>query len=637
MATIDQYETGSTHFLLGNEAIARGALESGVNFVTGYPGTPSSEIVATLAQVAAEGRLHVEWSTNELAAVEGAGAAATAGLRSLSAMKNAGLSVALDFLTHFAYTGLGNRDGAMVTVVCDDPHGHSSGDETDSRWLARFASTPMLEPLTCQQALDLVKYAFDLSERHGQLIFYRGYTRLCHSSSPVTMGRTRRKQNQLYSDTSISLNPYLAITKHTALSEKLDKIRREFEACPFNSYEGPEKPDLIIVCSGAGYLCAHEAAELLGLQDLIGFVKLVTLWPFPSKFVRKHLKKAGKVLVVEEVDSFVESLVKESILDGGMSGIKIYGQGSGHLPLVGEIAPDPVARALADITGIPYESFSQDYRDIIEKDLNPLIINRGLTWCAGCPHRASFWALDKAVKADGRDAYVTGEIGCSTLDVFPEGKEQIKLLHSMGSGTGSAAGLGQLEPFKYLQPVIAVCGDSSFFHSSVPRLINAVYNNSKMLQIILDNSATAMTGFQAHPGTGKNALGDEAPRMDIAEICRSLGCQVTVADPFEIKASVRTIRNLLKREGVQVLIMHRSCEIVRMKAEKTHPFDIEIDELACKGEECAICSSSFRCPAIFQNPVTGKAGLKHELCAGCGVCADICPFKAIIKKKDVRR
>jgi TPP-dependent indolepyruvate ferredoxin oxidoreductase alpha subunit len=384
MAAIDQYETGSTHFLLGNEAIARGALESDVNFVTGYPGTPSSEIVPTLAQVAEKGRLHVEWSTNELAAVEGAGAAATAGLRSLSAMKNAGLSVALDFLTHFAYTGLGNRDGAMVTVVCDDPYGHSSGDETDSRWLARFASTPMLEPLTGQQALNLVKYAFDLSERHGQFIFYRGYTRLCHSSSPVTMGRIRRKKYQASSDTSVSLNPF-------------------------------------------------------------------------------------------------------------------------------------------------------------------------------------------------------------------------KLLHSMGSGTGTAAGLGQLEPFEYRQPVIAVCGDSSFFHSSVPRLINAVYNKSKMLQIVLDNSATAMTGFQPHPGTGKNVLGDEAPRMDIVEICRSLGCQVKVADPFEIRATTRTIRDLLKKEGVQVLILRQSCEIVRMKAEKTRPFDMEIDESACKGEECAICSSSFRCPATSRN------------------------------------
>ena len=390
MAAIDQYKTGSAHFLLGNEAIARGALESGVNFVTGYPGTPSSEIVPRLAEVAEEGRLHVEWSTNELAAVEGAGAAATTGLRSLSAMKNAGLSLALDFLTHLAYTGLGNRGGAMLAVVCDDPHGHSSGDETDSRWLARFASTPMVEPLGGQQALELVKYAFDLSERHGQFVFYRGYTRLSHASSPVTMGDIPLEKRQASSDTSLSIHPYLAITKHVTLSGKLEKIREEFEACPFNSYEGPENPELVIVCSGAGYYCAVEAVELLGLEGRIGFIKLVTLWPFPARFVREHLKKADRALVVEEVDSFVETLVKEAMVDGGMSGLTVYGQGSGHLPIVGEITPDAVAGALAGITGIPYQPFGRDYLETIEQELNPLIINRGMTWCAGCPSPGQF-------------------------------------------------------------------------------------------------------------------------------------------------------------------------------------------------------------------------------------------------------
>ena len=637
MAAIDKYEAGSIHFLLGNEAMARGALESGVNFVTGYPGTPSSEIVPSLAEVAEKGRLHVEWSTNELAAVEGAGAAATTGLRSLSAMKNAGLSLALDFLTHLAYTGLGNQGGSMVAVVCDDPHGHSSGDETDSRWLARFASTPMLEPLNGQQALELMKYAFDLSERFGQFVFYRGYTRLSHASSPVTMGEIPKDTRSASSDNSLSINPYLSITKHMALVEKLNRVQEEFEDSPFNSYEGPDQPDLVIVCSGAGYFSAVEAVELLGLEGRVGYIKLVTLWPFPARFVREHLKKAAQALVVEEVDAFVESLVKEAVMDGGLAGIKVYGQGSGHLPAVGEITPDAVATALAGITGRTYQPFSPEYLKIIEQELKSLIINRGMTWCAGCPHRASFWALDKAVKADGRDAYVTGEIGCSTLDVFPEGKEQIKLLHSMGSGTGTAAGLGQLEPFGYSQPVIAVCGDSSFFHSSVPRLINAVYNQARMLQIILDNSATAMTGFQPHPGTGNNVLGDEAPRLDIPDICRSLGCQVTVADPFEIRSTTKTIRELLGKDGVQVLVLRRSCEIVRMKAEKNYPFTMEIDEEVCKGAECAICSSAFRCPALYQDPVSGKAGLKKELCSGCGVCADICPFKAITRKEGVAK
>ncbi|MCK4830116.1 4Fe-4S binding protein, partial [bacterium] len=264
------------------------------------------------------------------------------------------------------------------------------------------------------------------------------------------------------------------------------------------------------------------------------------------------------------------------------------------------------------------------------------LISRGLTWCAGCPHRASFWALEKAVKADGRDAYVTGDIGCYTLDVFPEGKGQMNLLHAMGSGTGLAAGLGQLGSFKYRQPVIAICGDSTFFHASIPALINAVYNKSNMIQIILDNGATAMTGFQAHPGTGFNAIGEPTVKVDVDILCRSLGCEVVVSDPFDVKGTINTMRKLLKKDkGVRVLILRRNCEIVRMKKENKKPFLIQINQDECKGEKCSICSSAFRCPALFQDSLTGKTKLKEEMCAGCGVCVDICPFNAIVREETV--
>jgi len=262
------------------------------------------------------------------------------------------------------------------------------------------------------------------------------------------------------------------------------------------------------------------------------------------------------------------------------------------------------------------------------------VVSRGLTWCAGCPHRASFWALGRAVKADGRNAYVTGDIGCYTLDVFPEGKEQMNLLHAMGSGCGLAAGFGQLGKFDYDQPVIAICGDSTFFHSTIPALVNAVYNRSNMIQIVLDNSATAMTGFQAHPGTGFNAVGDPTTKIDLEALCRSLGCEVAVSDPFDIKGTVKTMRDLLKRDGgVRVLVLRRACEIVRMKAEKNKPFAMAILEDKCKGEECGVCSSAFRCPALYQDSETGKTRLKEEMCSGCGVCTDICPFQAITREE----
>jgi len=637
MSVADQNRSNTHQFSMGNEAIARGALESGVQFASGYPGTPSSEIIQALSEAGKKLNLHVEWSTNEKVASEGAAAAAFSGLRSLATMKNAGLSVALDFLTHLSYTGLGDRGGAMVTVVCDDPNAHSSGDETDSRWLGKFASAPLLEPSSVQEAKEMVKWAFELSEEFKRFVMVRGYTRLCHASSPIKEDDLPKFQREAASDSSQSITPYLAWPKHASVLEDLERVRERFETSIFNEYEGPENPDLTIVCGGSGSPCASEAVEVLGLQDRVAILKLGTLWPFPAKMVKEHLMTTDKVLVAEEVDPFIEIHVKELMADAHLEGKSVYGKGSGHIPGYGEITPDRLISALSDIFSVNYVRKDPDYEKLLSQATEHFLISRGLTWCAGCPHRASFWALERAVKSDGRDAYVTGDIGCYTLDVFPEGKGQMNLLHAMGSGTGLATGFGQLGPFNYEQPVVAICGDSTFFHASIPALINAVYNKSNMIQIVLDNAATAMTGFQAHPGTGFNALGEPTHKLDIEEICRALGCEVTVRDPFDVRGTTRTMRKLLQEEeGVRVLVLRRACEIVRMKQEKVKPFDVQIEEDKCKGEECAICSSAFRCPALFEDPETGKARMREEMCSGCGVCVDICPFNAFTREEMVQ-
>lgn len=633
MTLFDKKPQDATQFVMGNQAIARGALEAGVQFAAGYPGTPSSEIIQTLSEAARTMNIHVEWSTNEKVACEGAAAAAFAGLRSLAAMKNAGLSVALDFLTHLSYTGLGQGSGAMLTMVCDDPNAHSSGDETDSRWLAPFASAPLVEACSVQEAKDMTKWAFDLSEEFKCFVLLRGYTRLCHSSSTVAMDELPEFNRKAVSDSSVSINPYLGLPHHAAVLEKLERVRERFELSPFNTYEGPDNPDLIIVCGGSGKPCSVEALETLGLRDRVGILKLGTLWPFPKEFVRKHLTKSGAILFAEEVDPFLEHHVKVILADDPIPGIHIFGKGSGHIPRYGEITPDKIITALGRIFEMDYSPRSSDYGERVTRLSNELIISRGLTWCPGCPHRASFWAIDRAVKADGRDAYVTGDIGCSTLDVFPEGKEQMNILHAMGSGTGLAAGFGQLSRFAYTQPVINVCGDSTFFHAAIPALINAVYNRSNMTLILLDNSATAMTGFQSHPGTGFNAVGEPTEKIDAEKLCRSLGCKVTVSDPFDIRGTVKAVRKLLKMDGVKILILRRPCEIVRMKNEKNMPFSVHIDEAKCKGQECGICSSQFRCPALFEDPKTGKARLKQDTCCGCGVCVDVCPFHSIVREE----
>ncbi|MEE9611872.1 MAG: thiamine pyrophosphate-dependent enzyme, partial [Desulfatiglandales bacterium] len=484
------------------------------------------------------------------------------------------------------------------------------------------------------EAKDMVKWAFELSEEFKCFVFLRGYTRLCHASSPIKEGDLPKFQREALSDSSKSITPYLAWPKHAAVLENLEKVRQRFESSTFNGYEGPDKPDLIIVCGGSGSPCSNEALEVLGLQNEVGILKLGTLWPFPSKMVKEYLMRTDKVLVVEEVDPFLEIHVKETLADAHLEGKSVYGKGSGHIPGYGEITPDRVISALGMIFGIDYQPKDPEYEKRLSEAGEKLLISRGLTWCAGCPHRASFWALERAIKSDGRNTYVTGDIGCYTLDVFPEGKGQMNLLHAMGSGTGLASGFGQLGPFNYKQPVIAICGDSTFFHASIPALINAVYNRSNMIQIVMDNAATAMTGFQAHPGTGFNAIGEPTNKLDIEEICRSLGCEVMVSDPFDIRGTIKAMRTFLKEEqGVRVLVLRRACEIVRMKKEKIKPFTVQIQEDQCKGEECAICSSAFRCPALFEDPETGKARMREEMCSGCGVCVDICPFNAFTREE----
>jgi len=624
----------SQKFLLGNEAIVRGALEAGINFAAGYPGTPSSEIIENLAKYAKELNLHVEWSTNEKVATEGAAAAAIAGLRTMAAMKNAGLSVALDFLTHLSLTGLGDEGGSMAVVVCDDPDGHSSGDETDSRWLARFAYAPLLEPSSVQEARDIIQVAYDLSERFKCYVMLRSYTRLSHASSIVKMGDVIRSNRKAHSNTEACLTPYLARPRHDVVLKRLAEIETEFESSPLNEYMGPDDPELTIVASGSGVPSASEAVELLGLEKSVGILKLATLWPFPKKLVQKCLRNVSKVLVVEEVDPFVETLVKEVLFENRHQDQAVYGKLSGHIPGYGEINPDRVLDALCSVLKLKYQHTSEQYSKALSETEDKLLISRGLIWCPGCPHRATFWALNKALKSDKREVYVTGDIGCYTLDVFPEGKCQMNLLHAMGSGIGLAAGLGQLGKFGHEQPIVSICGDSTFFHSSIPALINAVYNKSNMVHIVLDNDATAMTGFQAHPGVGYNAIGEPAVRIDIENLCRSLGIQVDVSDPFDIKATTKKIRNLINvKGGVRVLIVKRVCELLRTKRDKVKPYKVTVHEDNCKGKKCAICYSDFRCPAFVQDQETGKSMIRDDVCPGCGVCVSVCPHKAITKEE----
>jgi indolepyruvate ferredoxin oxidoreductase alpha subunit len=415
----------------------------------------------------------------------------------------------------------------------------------------------------------------------------------------------------------------------------LTKVAKAFEKSSFNRYQGPQNPELIIVCSGVGTRYALEAVHSLNLGKSVGLLKLGTLWPFPREFVEKHLSKTKQVLVVEEIDPFLETFIKKTAFESAtLSGdLKVYGKESGHLPKIGELRPDLVIKALATLFETEYIDREADYQQKVSDASEKLLIDRGVTWCAGCPHRASFWSLKKALQKDGRDGFLTGDIGCYTLDVFPAGDKLIKALHAMGSGVGLATGFGQLSQFGSEQPVVAVCGDSTFFHSSIPALLNAIHNKSNMTLIVLDNRATAMTGFQSHPGTAFDAMGNKAPAIDMANLCQSLGCKVVITDPFDIKGTTAKLRRLLKEDKVKVLIMRRTCELVRMREEKKPPYTVWVDAEKCRGEDCGFCTRSFKCPALPWDIETEKAVINKAVCSGCGVCVDICPFGAIVKQE----
>ncbi len=635
MVSLAREAPGDFELLMGNEAIARGALEAGAQVATGYPGTPASEIVGSLAQVADETGMYVEWSTNEKVATEVAAAASFAGLRAFSAMKTAGLNVALDFLTHLNYSGLGKNGGGLVIAICDDPEGHSSGDEADSRWIANSEGIPLLEPDSPEEAKEMTKWAFELSEEFNGFFLVRSTTRVSLSSGPVTLGKIPPPERKAYFDTSQCISPYLAKLHHVNVLERLEKVAKVFEKSSFNRYQGPEKPELLIICSGVGSRYSLEAVELLNLQKSVGILKLGTLWPFPAALVKKYLSKTRQVLAVEEVDPFLETYVKKTAFESAISAdeLAVYGKESGHLPKVGELKPDLVVKALATLFKIEYPVREIDYDQQASDATAKLLIDRGVTWCAGCPHRASFWSIKKALRKDGRNGFLTGDIGCYTLDVFPAGDKLTKALHAMGSGVGLATGFGHLNQFGSEQPVIAVCGDSTFFHASIPALLNAIHNQANMVLVVLDNNATAMTGFQSHPGTTFNAMGQTAPAVDIAELCQSLGCQEAVTEPFDIKGTTDKLLQLLKEDGVKVLIMRHKCELVRMREERKPPYTVWVDIEKCRGADCGFCTKSFKCPGLPWDIETGKAKINKAVCSGCGVCVDICPFDAIVREE----
>jgi indolepyruvate ferredoxin oxidoreductase alpha subunit len=642
MSIILTGQKGKRHLVMGNEAIARGALEAGVSVAAGYPGTPSSEIIETLAKVAKDQNLYVEWSVNEKVAMEVAAAASFAGLRSLCVMKQNGVNVGSDFLLHLALTGI---RGGMVLVHCDDPGALSSANEGESRHFARMLELPLLEPGDFQEAKDIIKMAFELSEEIRNVVMVRSVTRLSHASGNVVFGELKQVEKKaFFKHSGFIMDPIegpmssLPVPpRHAQQQKKLKQAIASFEESPFNTYSGPETPELLLITSSACHLYSKEAIILLGVADRVGLLKLGTTWPLPPKLLEKHLGTTDKILIVEEVIPFLEENVKIIAAElASKIGPKIfYGKREGDVPTTNEMNPDLVAAAISKILEIDYAAVPAAYAKRAQEVALAGAPGRDMTFCAGCPHRASFWSIHNTLQMDGREGFVCGDIGCYSMAVLPTGFSALKTLHAMGSGVGIASGFGKLGQFGLNQPVLATVGDSTFFHAVLPALVNAIHHQSDITIVVLDNSGTAMTGFQPHPGLPVDAGGNEVPALDVAKICKAMGATVRISDPFDIERTQQTIFDLFEIKGLKVLVLKQMCALSpEKKAEKM--FEVSVDENICLGQNCGcnqLCTRIFKCPGLNWDKDNLVSRIDEVICVGCGVCASICPSGAIQKKE----
>ena len=633
MSLISKNEPGREVLLMGNEAIARGALEAGISVAAAYPGNPSSEIIESLSKVAAELGIYVEWSVNEKVALEVAAAAAASGLNAIVAMKQNGMNVASDFLLNLNLSGI---RGGLVLVACDDPSGISSTNEQDSRVFAKLADLPLLEPATFHDAKDMVREAFALSRAIENVVIVRSVTRISHARGNVVLGPLPETRPVPHFDTSRPLAAMPVSVTHPRIHQRLKQAAETLADSRFNTYQGPDKPELLILACGAASLFAREAVSYLGLESRVGLATIGTTWPLPEAFLLKHLSNAERVLFLEEVDPVLENNVKELYADhnADLPRVRFLGKRSGDVPDTGELTPGLVIRILANLMGATVPDVPSDFGVAAKEAVESFAPSRSLAFCAGCPHRASFWAIKKALALDGRDGVVFGDIGCYALAYMATGFYQSKTLHAMGSGAGMAAGFGKLGRFGSTQPAIAVCGDSTFYHAAIPALINGVHHRSDFLLILLDNSATAMTGFQPHPGRPVDAMGHDAPQVLLEDVCRSLGAKTVVKDPFALEYAAMTIYELLQEKGPRCLVLRQECTLVRAKkGPKRRPATVDPEK--CIGEDCGcnrLCTRVFRCPGLNWDASVGKTKIDEAICTGCGVCADVCQRGAITKE-----
>ncbi len=574
----------------GNEAIARGAYEAGVKVAAAYPGTPSTEILESMVDYKKD--IYCEWAPNEKVAAEVAIGASIAGVRSLSAMKHVGVNVAADPIFTYAYLGV---NAGFVLITADDPSMHSSQNEQDNRYYARFAKMAMVEPSDSQESKDFMLEAFNISEQFDTPVLFRVTTRICHSKGIVELGERTEVEPKKYERNipKFVATPANARIAHARVEDRLKALEEYANKSPLNTVEYSENTKIGIVTASVAY---QYAKEVFG--DNASYLKLGFTFPLPMDLIREFTSKFETVYVIEELEPFMEEQMKAA-------GINCIGKEL--IPNLYELNPDVVAKALLN-------------KESEIKTLDVKVVARPPVLCPGCPHRGFFYTMSKK-----KNTVITGDIGCYTLG----GMAPLSALDTcICMGAGFSAGMGMAKAFEVTgsdKKVFGVLGDSTFFHSGITGAIDIVYNKGRMVPVVLDNSITGMTGHQENPGTGKTLMGEDAIQIDPVDVLKAIGYKtVKIVDPCDLKAMDETVEEAANSKEPYAIVTKRPCVLIKTLP----PFKTKCKVVKEKCKKCKMCLK-VGCPAVFFKD--GTSYIDQSLCVGCEVCMQVCKFDAIEK------
>ena len=609
--------------IMGNQAIALGALKAGVNLAAGYPGTPSSEIIEFISKYKDKTGTYVEWSVNEKAAVEVAAGASYAGSRTLVTMKQVGLNVASDPVMCLSYVGI---KGGMVIVSADDPGPISSQTEQDTRTFGAYSKIPVFDPSTPLEAYEMIQEAFELSEKYNTPVILRPTTRVDHAYESMEFPelsecRTRgefEKDSQRW-----VIFPRASFNNHKRIFERNEKILpKEFSESRWNHIQDRKNGARIAFAAGGISWCyLKEALSLLGAKN-IPVLKIGTPYPFPQDIAAEFMRENNRIVVFEELDPVIE----ENFLKiAGRNQIEcnISGKLDGTVPAAGELSVEIIKSIVSASANIP-DIDSKDEKSDSEKPELPV---RPPVLCAGCPHRGAFYAVKQAMK--GKKTAYCGDIGCYTLG-NAKPLDMCDTCLCMGADITMAQGFYHNEPER---KCFSFIGDSTFFASGITGVVNAVYNQSQQTICILDNSTTAMTGHQPHPGTGRTMMGEIVEKISIPKILEAIGVSPIIeVDPFDQERSVEAVKKASESNGVSAVIFKSPCISIASKLGCKFPGAKSVDAEKCIG--CRKCINELGCPALSLSAKTNSrqkqiVEIDGTLCTGCGLCKSVCPVKAI--------